>query len=99
LLELSHSAVLVAVVGAVVAVVVLLWALSLIPTAYTALRRSVRNARITQRGEGWGGPKHRNQELIETPALSPVVDAITKLLPGGATPDGKQDEDAPHRAA
>jgi hypothetical protein len=36
--------------------------------AVTLFRRSVRHCRISWRSEGWGGPKHKNQEIpLEPP--------------------------------
>ena len=62
----------IAIVGGVAT---LLWLLSNVPRAYTALRRSVRNARISQRVEGWGSSDHPNQQLIDPPSPSPPVEA------------------------
>lgn len=94
---LSAPAPLVAAIVAVLGLAMLLGALATIPPAYTAFRRSVRNALIAQRAEGWGSRKHPNQELIEAPPLPSVLDQVAKLRPRDSR--GERTDGTSRRAA
>lgn len=73
------SAVVAAAAAAVLALAALLRVLSMLLCAYTALRRSVRNARLLQRSEGWGASKDANQVPTGFPS-SPGLEVVEHLL-------------------